>query len=313
MIRRPLLRVASVVAALAAMATAIHVLRFAVWRHRIVAHLSVDSELVQTARGPIEFIRVGDTSGVPVLWLHGTPGGYDQISRSMLAGAEMRDGIASIVVSRPGYLRTPLESGVTPVEQAHLFAELLDSLHVPRVVVVGVSGGGPAALQFARLFPRRTRALVLAFAFTKRLAPDPVRQRQRFADALGLGDWFNWRFSRRLERLPGLDPTDTALVRRARTLLASTVPRAARLAGNENDAVQFDRPDGWPIDGITAPTLILAGTEDTTVPIAHAGYAKAMIPASRVVMIEGDHRVSMTRAPEVERAIRAFILQQRRR
>jgi pimeloyl-ACP methyl ester carboxylesterase len=306
-------RAAIVVVALLATAATIQLLRFALWRHRIVSHLSADSELQQTALGPIEYTRVGDTSGVPVLWLHGTPGGYDQISRTMLASPAMRDGMASIVVSRPGYLRTPLASGATPVEQAHLFAALLDSLHIRRVVVVGVSGGGPSALQFARLYPKRTRALVLAFAFTKRLAPDPVRRRQRLADAIGLGDWFNWRFSRRLDRIPGLDPTDTAMVRRAQVLLASTVPRAARLAGNENDALQFDRPEGWPIDGITTPTLILAGTEDTTVPIAHAGYAKAMIPGSRFVMIEGDHRVSMTRAPDVERAIRTFVVQQRPR
>lgn len=306
-------RVTLVAAALTATVATVQVLRFVIWRRSVTAGLSTDSELIVTARGPIEFIRLGDSSGVPVLWLHGNPGGYDQLARTMLADSAMRDGLASVVVSRPGYLRTPLESGATPVEQAHLFAALLDSLGIDRVAVVGVSGGGPSALQFARLYPKRTRSLVLAFAVTRRIPPDPIGRRHRLAGALGLGDWVTWKVADRFEHLHGFDPADTAMVRSARALLASTVPRSARRAGDLNDQRQFDRPDGWPIDGIRAPTLVIAGTEDTTVPFAHAGFAKQMIRDSRLVMIEGDHSASTTRAREVEGAIRGFVLRRARR
>lgn len=304
-------RAALLATTLAALALAVQLLRFLAWRRTVTAGLGDDSAVIATARGPVEFAVLGDSGGVPVLWLHGNPGGYDQLARTMLARPEMQQGMRSIVVSRPGYLRTPLTSGATPIEQAELFAALLDSLGVARVAVVGVSGGGPAALQFARLFPERTRALVLALAITKRIPPDPVGRRQKVADAFGLGDWFIWRAALAMPSRPGFE--DSASVAASRRLIATIVPRARRRVGDLNDQRQFARAEPWPIDGITAPTLILGGTEDTNVPIAHAGYAKAAIPGARLELIEGDHGVTVTKEAQVTASIKAFILSTARR
>lgn len=304
-------RIALAALTVGAAAAAIPLVRYATWRRSLAATVGRDSRLLVTARGPVEFLTLGDTTaGVPVLWLHGNPGGYDQLSRAVLARAEFSEGLHSIVPSRPGYLRTPLASGATPEEQAHLFAVLLDSLGIPQVAVVGVSGGGPSALQFARLYPSRTRALALVFAITGRTPPDPVGRRQRLMDAIGLDDWYTWRFSTRFASIPDFDPSDTAMVRSAEALLASTVPRARRRAGDENDQRQFDRPDGWSLDGIAAPTLILAGTKDITVPMSHAEVAQARIPGARLVRIAGDHNAQLTHAREVWGAVRAFVLEQ---
>lgn len=304
-------RIALAALTVAAVAAAIPLVRYASWRRALSATVGGDSRLLVTTRGPVEFLTLGDTTaGVPVLWLHGNPGGYDQLSRAVLARAEFGDGLHSIVPSRPGYLRTPLSSGATPEEQAHLFAALLDSLGIPRVAVVGVSGGGPSALQFARLYPARTSTLTLVFAITSRTPPDPVGRRQRLMDAIGLDDWYTWRFSTRFATIPDFDPADTAMVRSAEALLASTVPRARRRAGDDNDQHQFDRPEGWPIDGITAPTLILAGTRDITVPIAQAEFAQAQIPGARLVRVAGDHNAQLTHAREVGGTVRTFILEQ---
>ncbi|MCL5743645.1 MAG: alpha/beta hydrolase, partial [Acidobacteria bacterium] len=51
------------------------------------------------------------------------------------------------------YLRTPLQSGRTYRDQAHLFAAFLDSMEISQAVVMGISAGGPAALEFAREHP----------------------------------------------------------------------------------------------------------------------------------------------------------------
>ncbi len=64
-------------------------------------------------------------------------------------------------MSRPGYLGTPLASGRSPADQARLYAALLGALGVRRAAVLAVSGGGPSALEFARLFPERCWAAVV--------------------------------------------------------------------------------------------------------------------------------------------------------
>jgi pimeloyl-ACP methyl ester carboxylesterase len=282
-------------------------LRFSSWRREMTAGLSEDSQVAVTSRGAIEYLTVG--AGVPVLWLHGNPGGYDQLSRAFLVRPAFSDGLRSIVVSRPGYLRTPLASGATPEAQAHLFAALLDSLHIDRVAVVGVSGGGPSALQFARLYPTRTRSLALVFAITKLGPPEPIGRLGRLVAALGADDLVVWRALRASARARPMSPPDTAYDRSARALAASVLPRSARRAGDENDRFQFERSAGWPIDGISAPTLVIAGTRDLSVPFDHAQLAMDRIPGARLVRIEGGHGATLTRANEVWPAVRAFVLE----
>ena len=55
-------------------------------------------------------------------------------------------GFGVIAPSRPGYGRTPLEIGKTHAESADCYAALLDVLKVDKVVVTGISAGGPSAI-----------------------------------------------------------------------------------------------------------------------------------------------------------------------
>ena len=85
--------------------------------------------------------------------MHGTPGGYDQSPEE----ATYR----MIAPSRPGYLKTPIEVGRTPQEQADAYAALLDALGIDeKVFVMGASGGGPSAYAFAAAYPERTLGLI---------------------------------------------------------------------------------------------------------------------------------------------------------
>ncbi len=142
------------------------------------------SRIAFAASGPVEFAALG--SGPPVLLLHGGCGGWDQgamLAISLLKDADesigyddalreadsiLDDRFTVIAPSRAGYLRTPLSTGRTPAEGADTMAGLLDTLGVTRVLVVGVSGGGPTALQFALRHQRRCAALVMAAAISKR-------------------------------------------------------------------------------------------------------------------------------------------------
>jgi pimeloyl-ACP methyl ester carboxylesterase len=82
------------------------------------------------------------------LLLHGAGGGYDQ--GLWLGKLALGDGYKFVAVSRYGYLRTPIPPNASIQRQAAAYRDLLDGLNVQKVVVVGVSAGGPSAMQFAK-------------------------------------------------------------------------------------------------------------------------------------------------------------------
>ena len=121
------------------------------WKKKMKAEIESTAEVIQTKRGPIEIFKKGN--GPYALCLHGTPGIHDgkQGYFKFLTDA----GIGIIAPSRPGYGRTPLSSGKTHEEASDLMAALLDALSIDKVVIMGVSGGGPTTLNFALRHPDR--------------------------------------------------------------------------------------------------------------------------------------------------------------
>jgi 2-hydroxy-6-oxonona-2,4-dienedioate hydrolase len=113
--------------------------------HAARERTSDGSEITQTRCGPIEYARVG--SGTPVLFVHGAGGGFDQ-------GLEMAERLAKtgfqvVLMSRFGYLRTPLPADASAAAQADAHACLLDALKLERAAIAGASAGAPSAMQFA--------------------------------------------------------------------------------------------------------------------------------------------------------------------
>lgn len=112
---------------------------------------------IHTTGGPVEAEVSG--SGIPVLVLHGSPGGIDD-SRSMSHFLD-KDRFRVICVSRPGYLNTPLPPVHRSINaEADLLAALLDELKIQYAGVLDWSGGGPAAYQLASRHPDRVICLV---------------------------------------------------------------------------------------------------------------------------------------------------------
>ena len=114
------------------------------------AHERVKKEgkKIETAAGPIVYGTNGE--GPPVLVIHGAGGGFDQALHSAQMFGE---GFRWIAPSRFGYLGTPLPEDASPTAQADAHAALLDALDIERAPVIGLSAGGPSALQFALRHP----------------------------------------------------------------------------------------------------------------------------------------------------------------
>jgi pimeloyl-ACP methyl ester carboxylesterase len=290
-------------------ACAITYVRFTQWRNEVTKNLLRDSVVVETAKGPIEYADLGH--GPPILITHGDPGGYDQVYQVLKLEDADHGRFRYIVPSRPGYLRTPLSVGKTPKEQAEGFAALLDTLKIDKVIVIGGSGGGPSAIEFAAQFPERCSALILEAAVTMRIIPPKAAFLEAAIKNTVGTDFSIWlikgQFATGLQAKEPNDPQITAI---ATAILNSAVPYALRKDGWENDTEQWESISQLPLASIRCPTLIMQGTEDKNVPIAHAEWAHSQIAGSKLVWLPGqDHWMLISKHKELDELSRAFLLE----
>lgn len=108
----------------------------------------------------VAYETYGDEAGRPVLLLHGFSD--SRLTGRVFDAAARRTGVRLIVPDRPGI------GGSTGrldslADAASWLAELVETLGLERVPVVGISGGGPFTLAAARFAPHRVeRAVVVS-------------------------------------------------------------------------------------------------------------------------------------------------------
>ncbi len=129
-----------------------------------IAHdrLLAGSQLIKTSMGVVEAAVTGQ--GSAVLISHGSGGGYDM----GLWLANLIDGqFQYFSPSRFGYLRSPVPPNPSPETQADTYAALLDTFNVNSTIIIGLSGGGASALQFALRHSERCRGLIMISAVSR--------------------------------------------------------------------------------------------------------------------------------------------------
>ena len=303
--------------------------RFAARRR---AELVAGSRVVETARGPVEYVDIpaADAGGGPtMLSFHGSPGGYDQAG--LLPPVP---GYRVIGWSRPGFLRTPLSVGVSYPEQADAAAALLDVLGVDEVVAYGMSAGGPIAIEFARRHSARTKALILESAVSRHYAPE-ISAAARAVFLSRRGTWLSAAAARRWPKSIVTDflRHESSFDKRTRSeivmwilddpdrlailqgVMGSLTPYEDRAAGLDNDLEQMARLDDSLTSGVTCPTLVVHGACDGVAAPAHAEHAAGTIPGAKLEMVpEGWHLLALSRDGEIGMdAKRAFVRSLERR
>jgi pimeloyl-ACP methyl ester carboxylesterase len=275
-----------------------------------MASLDKRATVLQTSRGPVQVAREGE--GPPVLAIHGGPGGFDQ---GLAYCRHLRDsGCELLAPSRPGYLRTPLESGRNHEGQADLYAAILDTLHIERAAILGVSSGGPSAVQFAARHPDRTTALFLDAAILLPFKP-PIGVVQRATIETGPFVWLSYQLASRWPAamtsfaIDGMSEGLSKEQKKAATKwinsnptrlqglqeqFASIAPRKYRQPGWVNDKInEKNGLADLPFADITAPTLIAHGTNESIVPVEHATNAADKIAGAELILVqEGYHLLS---------------------
>jgi pimeloyl-ACP methyl ester carboxylesterase len=296
----------------AALGTALY-LYYSAYMRDLKAKLRAGSKIARTARGPIEYANAGE--GPVVLILHGIGGGYDQ--GLLVTRLNKENPFRLISISRPGYLRTPLGTGATPEEQADAYAALLDALHIERAAVVGISAGGPSALQFALRHPDRCWALISVSGVSKRI----VSQLSRFQALVSVvldNDFMLWLLGAAtrdvLLTLSGVtstvrkqlehDPVKMDVLMK----ILRPLPISHRKVGFNNDLEQFAHLPTYPLARITAPTMVLHGTLDGVVPLSHGEFVANSIPRAELLTIDGGgHLCVVTHKEEALPALMGFL------
>jgi len=272
------------------------------WRAERLTQLTIGSEVADTSLGPIEYAQSGSPPWV--VQLHGTPGGYDQ---SISLGTPFLEaGMGSIGISRPGYLRTPIDVGRTSAEQADALVALLDFLQLERVAVQGVSGGGPSAIQFAARHPDRTTALFLTCAVSGAYPVVIPTWSKLLMTPLGMrmGEWMLSKFPQAtIKQLIKEESTystdqvkqatervmnDPGLLNFLKDMTQSSTPWEDRQRGFDNDIEVIRAIEGepLPLESVQSPTLIVHGTADDDVPYSVAVQAHERIGESELHTME---------------------------
>ena len=275
------------------------------WADRLMSSLDERASVVNTELGPIQVAREG--AGPSVLSIHGSPGGFDQ---GLIWAQHLRNGGCQLVApSRPGYLRTPLDSGRKPSEQADLYASMLDALHIDKVTILGISSGGPSAVHFAARHPNRTKALLLDAAVLLPISPASSAIERAVFES-GIGVWLSCQVAKRWPRLTAASVVDALAAGLSRDrkrdavewitssparldsvveLPTSLAPRRFREPGQRNDESNEINLDPLPFAKVTVPTLVAQGKNDAFPLIDHATSTACKISDAELMLVEEGH------------------------
>lgn len=270
--------------------------------------LQAGSQILQTQSGPIEYAETGQR--YPVLISHGGAGGYDQglVTAQTYLGGRFR----GIAPSRFGHLRTPLAADSTAMAQADAYADLLDTLDIPHAAIVGTSGGGPSALQFALRHPARCSALIMTAAVSQFHPPRPL--------GVYKSDFLYWLITTYFQRFTltkiGVTPALQATLQPAErellsSLFATMNPISLRRAGLFHDVAEWADQAMWeanyPLAQINIPTLVIHAVYDTIVPFAHAQHVAEQIPDATLVKLKSGGHLRLGHSGAIQQEIGQFL------
>ena len=262
----------------------------------------VADQVLRLADGRALGFRVfGDPAGLPLLFLHGTPGSRLKFAIGHDAGKEL--GLAIVAPDRWGYGLSDAPRAPSLPEYAADMAVLMDHLGYARFAVGGISGGGPFAASVAVRLASRMTALALVSPMGPVAGPARRRSLSHFhrfcfgalpRALLAISGVFalfraslirSPRFAAQLATLRA-GPRDKALLAQpeiARWLLGSFHEGLRRgLAGPVLDLQLYTREWGVDLEAIRAPTRLWIGTADTAVPLSAARLLARSIPACDV-------------------------------
>ncbi len=243
--------------------------------------------------GSIHFEESHPTGNPTVVLLHGLGSAGESWQQQFDPLAEL--GFRVVAPDMPGFGWSPWIGGEVSVKRmADLMAAFIEGVGAKPAHVAGISMGGTVALQLALDHPDMVRSLVLVNTFAH------LRPRS-------LNEWLYFLARLIIARLVGPERQADMVVRRilpkpeheeARQMLRNHILKADRnvYRGMMAALFRFDVRDR--LHEIRVPTLVVTGTEDTTVaPVIQEELARG-IPGAEHVIIEGAGHAVIADSPE---------------
>jgi len=229
---------------------------------------------LQTRNG-VSFVETGNPEGRVVVFIHGSPGSWDNFIGYLL-DESLRKSCRLISVNRLGYVG---DSRGRPEHSLKRQAEAVMRV-LPEgtpVLAVGHSMGGPIAVRLAADYPDRVAGLLLLSA-----AVDPDLERVLPIQRVG-----------------------------NHPLIAWMLPASLNVCNRELMPLQAELEileETWP--RLRIPLLAVHGEEDGLVPVANMDYLRLQVPEDRleIRILKGEnHFIPWTREAEVIQSLRDLL------
>jgi pimeloyl-ACP methyl ester carboxylesterase len=301
---------------------------------RVEGSIAVDGEDGAAPRR-LSFAEFGRPNGVPVFWLHGTPGARRQIPEAARIAAVELD-VRLIGVDRPGVGSSTPHLYDQVLDFADDLAQLADALGVVDFSMIGLSGGGPYVLACAAALPKRVRSVGVLGGVAPSQGPDapgggivslagrfhPLLQALRLPLSLTLAGLI-WTI--RPAGTPALnvyarlspEPDRRMLARpEFRAMFLDDLMNGSRtgLRAPVDDVLLFGKPWGFSPRDLTVPVHWWHGDVDHLIPFAHGRHMASIIPGAQLHVVPGEsHLGTLSEAEDVLATVLAARDQTRRR
>lgn len=257
----------------------------------------------------LSFAEFGPHDGLPVVWMHGTPGARRQIPFEARKYA-VENGVRIIGIDRPGIGTSTPHLYDNLLEWTQDLDLLLETLGVDTFRLVGLSGGGPYVLAAGAAFPDRVQSVGVLGGVAPTRGPDaaaggviqlavrlaPVLSAARVPAGFALAQAI-----RVIKPLggPALNLYGSVQPAGDKNLLARPEFKAMflddlingsrrQMSAPLTDLVLFTREWGFDLANVAVPVRWWHGDADHIVPFAHGQHCVDRLPDATMTVIDGE-------------------------
>jgi len=251
---------------------------------------------VSTPNAELHYERGG--SGEPLLLIQGMSGTHVSWGEPFLE--PLREHFDVTVFDNRGIgLSAPIDGPFTIVEMAEDTAALMGELGLESAHVVGISMGGMIAQELALAHPERLRSLTLGCTYCggpgSQLMPE--ENARKLLGGLASGDREKAiRAGYEVNLSPAFSADESHFA--AFHEMATSVPAAKQTIELQAQAI-FGHDTSGRLGEISAPTLIVHGTEDGVLPYPNGELIASLMPSARLETLEGVGHMFWWEQPEV--------------